>query len=463
MIPSDEESKSKKFKAAISPSALSLNINKEDVQKTIDSVNDLLHQEELSQKETWQIGKRLKKTIDENPDMERSQLMDALFLWGTALARLASQHGDVELANAAINKFEEIDRLSDNQASALGAVGYTLWATCLLVLAKEQQTIKVFDKAFWALDKAIELDDGNKFEISLHYAKALSTAGDFLSDLSQEHDLVIKKPCLDAESHYKRALKMCESMECLYQAQAQEETSLDGHSDDEDTITKEDYAQVELLRADIYASIHEIEITTFEKVYRQYKRAFDLDPRSDAILLEWMKFTSSVLKWCSRPPSDERIETIVQEIDGMIQSFLLLNGFDIKDYQHSLESDTMGVCVPHLLHALGELTVSSLAKQTHTSKSAGQPLFDRAHNYLSVAHHFDERLGCYGLARLYAIPKFGDDAKCLQWLETAESYGILEIKKLELDFGNLKSKVWFQSFLSSIKNEQIDSADKSAY
>lgn len=102
--------------------------------------------------ETWQIGKRLKKVIDENPDMEKSQMMDALFLWGTALARLASQHDDVELANAAIDKFEEIDRISNKEANALGAVGYTLWGSCLLVLAKEQQDNTLFSKAFEALD-----------------------------------------------------------------------------------------------------------------------------------------------------------------------------------------------------------------------------------------------------------------------------------------------------------------------
>lgn len=103
------------------------------------------------------------------------------------------------------------------------------------------------------------------------------------------------------------------------------------------------------------------------------------------------------------------MDTIIQEVDGMTQNFLLSNGFDINAYQDLLESETANDSVPHLLHLLGELIVSSLVKQPRIQKIAGKIYFDRAQKYLFVAHQFDERLGCYGLARLYATPAFCDE------------------------------------------------------
>lgn len=97
--------------------------------------------------ETWQIGKRLKKLMETYPSMATQKTIDAFFLWGTALARLASLNEDPTLAEAAADKFAEMHTLSNGDDSAMGPVGYSLWASSLLIVATETRQKDVLDDA----------------------------------------------------------------------------------------------------------------------------------------------------------------------------------------------------------------------------------------------------------------------------------------------------------------------------
>lgn len=97
--------------------------------------------------ETWQIGKRLKKLMETYPAMATRKMLDAYFLWGTALARLASLNEDPTLAEAAADKFQEMHELSKGDDSAMGPVGYSLWASSLLIVATETRQKDVLDQA----------------------------------------------------------------------------------------------------------------------------------------------------------------------------------------------------------------------------------------------------------------------------------------------------------------------------
>lgn len=104
----------------------------------------------LVRTETWQIGKRLKKLMETYPSMATQKTIDAFFLWGTALARLASLNEDPTLAEAAVDKFQEMAAISKGDDSAMGPVGYSLWASSLLIIATETRRKDVLDQA---LDK----------------------------------------------------------------------------------------------------------------------------------------------------------------------------------------------------------------------------------------------------------------------------------------------------------------------
>lgn len=97
--------------------------------------------------ETWQIGKRVKKILDGHPELPASKQLDAFFLWGTALARLASLNDDPTLAAAAADKFDQMHELSQGDEAAFGPVGFSLWASSLLIVATETQDRTVLDMA----------------------------------------------------------------------------------------------------------------------------------------------------------------------------------------------------------------------------------------------------------------------------------------------------------------------------
>lgn len=97
--------------------------------------------------ETWQIGKRVKKILDASPELPTAKQLDAFFLWGTALARLASLNEDPTLAEAAADKFQQMHELSEGDEAAFGPVGFTLWGSSLMIVATETRDRAVLDKA----------------------------------------------------------------------------------------------------------------------------------------------------------------------------------------------------------------------------------------------------------------------------------------------------------------------------
>jgi hypothetical protein len=135
-----------------SKSQVKQTIKKEIVQK-IEEANELLQKHETSQKETWQIGKKMKHLIDTfSNQMSNEQLADAYFIWGTAIARLASLNEDAILAEAAADKFEEMFQLTSKQ---IGSIGLTLWASSLLIIATEKQDEQALQNALHTFQVSI--------------------------------------------------------------------------------------------------------------------------------------------------------------------------------------------------------------------------------------------------------------------------------------------------------------------
>ena len=212
----------------------------------------------------------MKRLLESHEDVPISKQLDAYFLWGTALARLASLNEDPTLADAAADKFQQILQISGDGAesedavdAALGPVGYSLWGSSLLIVATETQSRQVLDQALTKFQRAVEVDGGTTFETRFQYAKALKEGGDLVAFLEEDKGAVGTK----TNDYYDRALQVCKKLEDIYQVEskAQEkyvkETKLtdveDGcngeekndDDDDDDKVTVEDFAEAKLLEA----------------------------------------------------------------------------------------------------------------------------------------------------------------------------------------------------------------------
>lgn len=146
--------------------------------------------------------------MEAHPTMATQKTMDAYFLWGTALARLASNNEDATLAEAAVDKFQQMAALAEDVDAAMGPVGYSLWASSLLIMATEHQQKDVLTQAlqkfevrwmYWcspldwtdhridmALQQAVEVDGGTTFETRFQHAKSLKEGGDLVRFLESE-------------------------------------------------------------------------------------------------------------------------------------------------------------------------------------------------------------------------------------------------------------------------------------
>ncbi|OWZ03684.1 hypothetical protein PHMEG_00024539 [Phytophthora megakarya] len=213
------------------------------------SINDLLQEEETSQKQTWQIGKRVKKLLETHEHLATAKQLDAYFLWGTALARLASLNEDPTLADAAADKFQQMLQLSEDGEedadAALGPVGFSLWGSTLLIVATETQSRAVLDESLAKFQRAVEVDGGTTFETRFQFAKALKEGGDLVAFL--EEDERAKK------QYYNRALEVCKELEEIYKAESQKqetgENETEESEEDDDRVTAEDFAEAKLLEA----------------------------------------------------------------------------------------------------------------------------------------------------------------------------------------------------------------------
>ncbi|ETK88583.1 hypothetical protein L915_07182 [Phytophthora nicotianae] len=460
------------------------------VDAELSSINDLLQEEETSQKQTWQIGKRVKKLLESNDKLPISKQLDAYFLWGTALARLASLNEDPTLANAAADKFQQMLTLSQDESdedaadAALGPVGFSLWGSSLLTVATETQSREVLDQALSKFQRAVEVDGGTTFETRFQYAKALKEGGDLVAFLEEDGDKV-------KQVYYNRALQMCEKLEVIYKNESIQEEEDD--SEDDDQVTAEDYAEAKLLEAVLRGLLEDSSsVDDFHRTLALYQKAISLSPGSAEVLMEMTNYlaarclNSSSLKG---KVTDKEWKTLFDDLEAKYRSLLTEAGFDLRECheickrkdtndQDEPEEEEIDERVPHLLNTLGKgltafvrafPTLGDNQKKSQKQKkkrATGDARFTRAVEVLRSAHHFHDKLGGYYLACLYASPPFEDEEQCRTWLETADSYGALEDEFDVEEFTTMHDKTWFKRLaqppeqIEDIDGEQRDEQDE---
>ncbi|KAI9991325.1 hypothetical protein PInf_019006 [Phytophthora infestans] len=446
------------------------------VDAELSSINELLQEEETSQKQTWQIGKRVKKLLEGNDKLPVSKQLDAYFLWGTALARLASLNEDPTLADAAADKFQQMLQLSQDEAdedaadAALGPVGFSLWGSSLLTVATETQSREVLDQALSKFQRAVEVDGGTTFETKFQFAKALKEGGDLVAFLEEDDDKA-------KQDYYNRALAVCEKLEEIYKKNSMDEEKVEEEEDSEedeedDKVTTEDYAEAKLLEAVVRGLLEDLSsVEDFRRTLGLYKEAISLSPGSAEALME---MTNYLAARCSASASlggkvsIEEWKTLFYDLEEKFKSLLAEAGFDLQECheickrkdtndQEEPEEEDIDERVPHLLNTLGkglaafvrafptlDESQTKTLKEQKKKKSTGDARFTHAVEVLRSAHHFHDKLGGYYLACLYASPAFEDEEQCRTWLETADSYGALEDEFDVQEFTTMHEKMWFK-------------------
>ncbi|GLE06582.1 hypothetical protein PINS_up015976 [Pythium insidiosum] len=374
-------------------------------------VNDILQDDERSQKETWQIGKRLKKLMDEHPKMSKKQSIDALFLWGTALARLATQNEDATLAEAAVDKFQEMHTMSGGDDAAMGPVGYSLWASSLLIVATEQQSRAILDQALEKFEQAVEVDGGTTFETRFQFARALKEGADLVKFLEKEAaEATGDATKTDHREYYKRALALCSELEEIHKRVSEtkateekkpransDEEDDDGEEDDEeeeeedeeeedpddDTVAPEDLAEVKLLQAILMGMLEEEAqededpVASFEQSLATFKQAMALDAENPGILMELASYVATKCRARMTRPALHSVawREVLQFLDAEFRRALERVGFalsechnicvrkDTKQEEEPEDEENTDATVPHLLHALGKAYVAFLLSE----------------------------------------------------------------------------------------------------
>ncbi|CAI5707765.1 hypothetical protein KXD40_008253 [Peronospora effusa] len=458
------------------------------VDDELSSINDLLQDEETSQKQTWQIGKRVKRLLESHENLPISKQLDAYFLWGTALTRLASLNEDPTLADAAADKFEQMMQLSNDGAdedvvdAALGPVGFSLWGSSLLIVATETQSREVLDRALAKFQRAVEVDGGTTFETRFQFAKALKEGGDLVTFLEQEEDKCVKK-----SSYYKRALQICRRLEEIYQVESQKQEEHVEESEDDDKVTVQDFAEAKVLEAVLQGLLEDSSsVDDFHRTIALYQEASALNRGSAEALTEMTNYLAA--RCLKRATLGAKFTVhewtkLFDNLEAEYKSLLLDAGFDLQEChnichrkdthsQEELDEEEVEEQVPHLLNTLGKGLAAFVRSFPHLVDGAGQQKkkqkrkrhevsgnarFTHAVEVLRSAHHFHDKLGSYYLACLYASPAFEDEVQCRTWLETADSYGALEDEFDVQEFTTMHDKAWFKRLAQP--QVQIDEID----
>ncbi|KAG2783465.1 hypothetical protein JG687_00013637 [Phytophthora cactorum] len=450
------------------------------VDAELSSINDLLQEEETSQKQTWQIGKRVKKLLENHDKLPIAKQLDAYFLWGTALARLASLNADPTLADAAADKFQQMLQLSQDEAdedaadAALGPVGFSLWGSSLLTVATETQSRHVLDEALAKFQRAVEVDGGTTFETRFQFAKALKEGGDLVAFLEEDGDKV-------KQDYYYRALEVCEKLEEIYKSEATKEEKPGEKEDDseedeeDDKVTAEDFAEAKLLEAVLRGLLEDSScVDDFHRTLALYQKAISLSPDSAEALMEMTNYLAARCLASANLGAKLTVEEwtrLFDDLEAKYKNLLAEAGFDLQECheickrkdtndQEEPDEEEIDERVPHLLNTLGKglatfvrafptledsPTQQKKKKQKQKKKrSAGDARFTHAVEVLRSAHHFHDKLGGYFLACLYASPVFEDEEQCRTWLETADSYGALEDEFDVQEFATMHEKTWFK-------------------
>ncbi|CAI5744773.1 unnamed protein product [Peronospora destructor] len=458
------------------------------VDDELSSINDLLQGEETSQKQTWQIGKRVKRLLESHEKLPISKQLDAYFLWGTALTRLASLNEDPTLANAAADKFQQMMQLSKDGAdkdavdAALGPVGFSLWGSSLLIVATETQSREVLDRALAKFQRAVKVDGGTTFETRFQFAKALKEGGDLVTFLEQEEDKGLKN-----SSYYKRALQMCRKLEEIYQVESQKQEEHVDESEEDDKVTMQDFAEAKLLEAVLQGLLEDSSsVDDFHRTIALYQEACALNRGSAEALTEMTNYLAAKCLKRSTLGAKFTVDEwtkLFANLEAEYKSLLLDAGFDLQEChnicnrkdthnQEELNKEEVEKRVPHLLNTLGKGLAAFVRSFPHLVDDAGQQKkkqkrkrhevsgsarFTHAVEILRSAHHFHDKLGSYYLACLYASPAFEDEVQCRTWLETADSYGALEDEFDVQEFTTMHDKAWFKRLAQP--SVQIDESD----
>ncbi|GMF62747.1 unnamed protein product [Phytophthora fragariaefolia] len=473
------------------------------------SINALLQEEETSQKQTWQIGKRVKKLLEAHEGLAEAKQLDAYFLWGTALARLASLNEDPTLADAAADKFQQMLKLTANEDAAdeaLGPVGFSLWGSALLIVATETRSREVLDQSLAKFERAVHVDGGTTFETRFQVAKALKEGGDLLAFLQQQGRERAKL------QYYSRALQVCGKLEEIYKQEEakpkeeQQPDEADEDEEDDDKVTAQDFAEAKLLEAVLQGLLEDpASCDDFHRTLALYNEAIELNPDSAEALMEMTNYLAArclAKDTLGAKPTPEEWAKLFDELEARYKQMLAEAGFDLQECheicrrkddhdQEEPEEEEIDERVPHLLNTLGKglaAFVRSFPQEAKPSKkqkqklkkSAGGARFTHAVEVLRSAHHFHDKLGGYYLACLYASPVFEDEEvgflcsivhastsilmqnsycfqQCRTWLETADSYGSLEDEFDAQEFTTMHEKPWFKRLAQP--PEQIDDID----
>ncbi|KAG7400670.1 hypothetical protein PHYBOEH_004717 [Phytophthora boehmeriae] len=458
------------------------------VDKELSSINALLQEEETSQKQTWQIGKRVKKLLESHSDLPQAKQLDAYFLWGTALARLASLNEDPTLAAAAADKFQQMLQLcgsddEDAADAALGPVGFSLWGSSLLIVATETQSRRVLDEALSRFQKAVEVDGGTTFETRFQYAKALKEGGDLVAFLEQDGDQSAKG------DYYRTALEVCGKLEQIFKEESVKEEQdedrdsgssgseedSDDEDEDDDTVTAEDFAEAKLLEAVLRSLLENAHsVRDFYRTLALYQEAIALNHESAEALMEMTNYLAArclARASLGAKPTEKEWAQLFDDLESQYKVLLADAGFDLQECheicrrkdehdQEEPDEEEIDERVPHLLNALGkglaafvrvfplmeggDALQKSKQKQQRSEKSSDNARFTHAVEVLRSAHHFHDKLGGYYLACLYASSAFEDEENCRTWLETADSYGCLDNEFDVEVFTSMHDKEWFQ-------------------
>ncbi|KAI9909385.1 hypothetical protein PsorP6_014714 [Peronosclerospora sorghi] len=472
--------------------------DRQNIDAELSSINDLLQEKETSQKQTWQIGKRVKRLLETYEDLPTDKQLDAYFLWGAALARLASMNEDTILAEAAVDKFRQMQELSKNEAdedAALGPVGFSLWGSSLLILATETQDRQVLNDALIKFQRAVEVDGGTTFETKFQLAKALKEGGDLLTFLDSQNGSQVKK-----NDYYSKALTICKDIEEIYHVESENQKNVTKNDDvkeeveDDDKVMVEDFAEAKLLEAVLQGLCEDSsKVEDFNRTMALYQDAmgegcfkcctFGIETVVSDIAEAIKEVTNYIATRClTRANLDVKLtlqewDKMFDELEQQYKRLLRDANFDLEmcheicqredmPLQEERQEEEVDERAPHLLEALGkglaafvrsfpyadDDTSQKRNKRTQRNhKAARNTRFAHAVELLRCAHHFHDKLGSYHLACLFASPAFEDEEQCRMWLETAYTYGSLD-KEFDVgQFSSMHEKPWFKRLTQPVE------------
>ncbi|OQR99346.1 hypothetical protein ACHHYP_06945 [Achlya hypogyna] len=423
------------------------------VDDEIESVNAQL-QGDTTARESWQIGKRLKALMDAHPNMTNEQMGNTLCMWGTAISRIATENDDATLAEAAVDKFEQALQLLGKDE--MGPYGMALYGSTSMVVATEKQDRKVLEAALQQFQAAVDMDTPEAFESHFQYAKALKEGSHLVQHLlesgaDQDLDKTLQSPkqlqekalgiCLHLLQHHSNVLDQpTTSSDDVLEAKVE-----DVDDEEEDRVTTEDMSEVILLQAQLMALLATEDPV---KIFETFKRSYDIFGENYNALIEMNAFLIQVEK--ADPKAwVPRLAYVATEFKSVLRSI----EFDTDKCDHVIrhcmedELDAFDERAPKLLDCLGRNLLETL--KCYADK---QPALE-AETILTLrtAHHLHDQFGCYPLATLYALPLYRNPQECHVWMETCESYGILDEEFRATDFATMEDTEWYQQYVAGGK------------